>query len=521
MSASMHVAIVGGGAASVAFLTHLVESLDAEMAKAVRVTVIESGDAVGPGLAYQEDCASLVLNRIAATMSVNADKFSMFAAWMKWKSCYRHDMEGFVTGNFPEDYVPRAFFGRYLRDCFDELRHVAADKGLEVAVLQDRVQTIKKDTCYRLAMREGVLSADAVVLCTGHTQLRDHYGMSGHSRYVHQVYPLAKHLDALKVNQRICILGASLTAVDIAVSLDAVGYEGRIDMLSVRGLLPYVRGKDFNPYTLKHLTPQALQALIVKEGGALSLRQILRLFRRELLDNGCHWQSLLDPAWDSNAEAFLDREIDAARERRNWQLVLPAGNPLLHDLWNALRETDKDLFMRRFSRAWMACRTPIPMKNALTLQKMMKAGRLRVFGGPASFNVDTQTQFTMQHARQGSERYDWVLNATGSSPEISSERDSPLIWGLIQAGLAAPEPRGGIRLDFDSGSVLDATGAADPLLRATGHVTSGAYFYVDSLDMISRQSKRIAADLCRHLASRRSAETRRPPSHAVTAVTPG
>jgi uncharacterized NAD(P)/FAD-binding protein YdhS len=85
--------------------------------------------------------------------------------------------------------------------------------------------------------------------------------------------------------------------------------------------------------------------------------------------------------------------------------------------------------------------------------------------------------------------------------------------------MAVPEPRGGIQVEFASGSVVNATTGADPTLRAVGHITSGAYFYVDSLDMISRQCKRIAANLCEHIALRAGlARTRRPTPAPATAT---
>jgi uncharacterized NAD(P)/FAD-binding protein YdhS len=519
MTAPTHLAIVGGGAAAVAMLMQLVRQLDGDLARTLRITVIESAPAVGPGLAYQEDVHSLVLNRIAGTMSVDAEQASMFGAWMGWKRAFRPDVAQAMDDGFPATYGPRALFGAYLRDCLGELLLCAQRKGLRIDVLRDRVLSIRRPGGYRLVLQTGVLAADAVMLCTGHTAPRDHHGLAGHARYVPQVYPLSARLAELASAPALCILGASLTAVDIAVSLQAAGYRGRIDMHSLRGLLPYVRGKDYSPYTLRHLTWQAVLDAREKAGGPLGLRDILRLFRRELRDHGCDWRALLAPRWPVDALAFLEQELEAAQGRRAWQLVLPALNPLLHDLWNALREADKDLFLRRFGRAWMASRTPIPLKNAQTLHRMMRAGQLRVFNASGALKADGETRISMEHPERGRLTYDWVLNATGSSAQIASARDGALLWQMIEGGLAVPDPRGGIQVDFASGSVIDASGAADPLLRATGHVTSGAYFYVDSLDMISRQSGRIAADFCRHLASGPSRAVRHDP--ADVSLAPG
>jgi hypothetical protein len=66
---------------------------------------------------------------------------------------------------------------------------------------------------------------------------------------------------------------------------------------------------------------------------------------------------------------------------------------------------------------------------------------------------------------------------------------SDLIWSLLQRGIAAHDARGGIKVDFGTGALISSTGVIDRNIRALGLVTCGSYFYVDSLDMISRQAR--------------------------------
>ncbi|AOJ07454.1 hypothetical protein WS71_09130 [Burkholderia mayonis] len=94
-----------------------------------------------------------------------------------------------------------------------------------------------------------------------------------------------------------------------------------------------------------------------------------------------------------------------------------------------------------------------------------------------------------------SDAYDYVVNATGSAKDIDSPAISPLGWQMLRDGLAAPDWRGGIQVDFDTGAILERSGEPDWQLRALGHITCGAYFYVSSLEMVAKRARKIAGDI--------------------------
>lgn len=71
---------------------------------------------------------------------------------------------------------------------------------------------------------------------------------------------------------------------------------------------------------------------------------------------------------------------------------------------------------------------------------------------------------------------------------------------MLQDGLACRDWRGGIRVDFETGALLDSDGEPDYQLRALGHITSGTYFFVSSLEMVAKRARRIAADIASSFA---------------------
>ena len=78
----MKIAVIGGGAGCVKF---------------IKIKVYECRERVCPGLAYQEDCDSVLLNRGALTMSASGDDLSTFSAWIRWKMINNPDMRRLVA----------------------------------------------------------------------------------------------------------------------------------------------------------------------------------------------------------------------------------------------------------------------------------------------------------------------------------------------------------------------------------------------------------------------------------------
>lgn len=492
------VAVVGAGGASVAFLHRLVSTMDHAHAARLRLVVFEPREQIGPGLAYQADVETALLNRNAETMSVSASDFSTFSAWLRWKAHHEDELKSVSGADLAAAYVPRTVFGRFLSDFFRETCVAARNKGVEIEVMRCAVESIQRGERYRIVGGHGELLADWVLLAVGNIGARDHYRLEGHARFVASPYPLTRQVVPLRSARSVCIIGSGLTAVDIAVTLAAQGFGGRIDMVSISGHVPFVRGMQGQPHRLRHLTCAALERLTVGGTRKSSLRAVFRLLRAELRAVGCGWRELLFDR--STPVQRLSSEIAASVQVRPWQRVLAATNEVIEHAWHALPASDQQVVMRRFARAWMARRAPMPASNARTLMTMIEAGQLRLLAGAPSFDTGAPDSLRANHADGGVCRYDYVINATGAARWVERPQDSALIWQLLQDGTAVADQAGGIRVDFGTGAVIDNTNEPDWNMRALGHLTSGTYFFVSSLEMIARRAQHMADDLLSSLA---------------------
>lgn len=487
-------AVIGGGGACVAFLHHFVSSISRERAATIRIQVFEPRTTVGPGLAYHPDVDTLLLNRVAETMSVCANDFSTFSAWLRWKAHHADELKPVSSTNLSEAFVPRSVFGRFLSDFFAETCAMARRKGLDIDVVHARVGAIHKGTRYSLTTATSSHVADRIILAVGNTGPRDHYRLDDHYRFIRAPYPISEQIAPIIIGQRICVIGTGLSAVDVALSLTALGFKGEIDMVSNSGRLPFVRGLPGPRHTLHYLSAKALDDL--SHGGTrhISLRSLLRLLRAELRSVGSDWRELFSSV--SGPELMLNEEIQAATQRRDWQRVLAATNEIIESAWNALGPADQALVTQRFARDWLARRAPMPLGNALKLRTLVEAGTLRLFAGAVDFEGQQEDLISARYGATGERRsYDYVVNATGAAKWVETEQDSGVLWQLLQGGHAVRDECGGVRVDFASGALIDRYDQPDRNIRVLGHMTSGTYFFVSSLEMIAKRAQRMAIDL--------------------------
>ena len=107
------IAIVGGGAAGIALFNYITKKVNGNphTRNHVNITIYEKRACVGPGIAYQNDCDVLLLNRHSKQMSVIAEEPDHFWNWYKSK---------YIASFEQEDFLPRSVFGEYLKHVFEE-----------------------------------------------------------------------------------------------------------------------------------------------------------------------------------------------------------------------------------------------------------------------------------------------------------------------------------------------------------------------------------------------------------------
>ena len=404
------------------------------------VLVERSGDRIARGVAYSATEPAHLLNVRAGGMSAFPDDPGHFVRWLEARG---HGGAG--------SFVPRMLYGAYLREALDAVR------------------------CDRLALREGdvadvtdegvllasgeAIAADRVVLATGNLPPHTPPGIDP------AVLPGGRYLDdpwradaaaGLGAGDTVVLLGTGLTAVDVALQLDAAGYAGRIVALSRRGLHPR-----------RHADGPMSAGETDLPGVPLS---------------------------------HLVAQMRARAAAEGWRAAVDAQRPITQRLWAVSTPAERARFLRHLRPFWDVHRHRLAPAVADRIDAMVAEGRLRFAAGKvAGAEVDEaglrlnwrprhrDAVETLHAAR--------IVNCTGPQGDLL-RTDDPLLAALHARGRIRPDPlRLGIDVDAEA-RVIGADGVPDDRLSCIGPMTRGGLWEVVAVPDLRRQ----AWDLARRLS---------------------
>jgi uncharacterized NAD(P)/FAD-binding protein YdhS len=180
-----------------------------------------------------------------------------------------------------------------------------------------------------------------------------------------------------------------------------------------------------------------------------------------------------------------------------WQAVVDALRPHVPGLWQQLSLPDKRLFLRHVARYWEVHRHRVPPATARRIDQLRSAGRLSVQRGRIVAVTEKPTGLCVriEHDGQVTEvAAGWLINATGPAADITATTD-PLLRGLLDSGLARPDPlRLGIEVDA-RGALLNASGTPSDVIFALGPPLRGQLYETTAIPEIRDQAAALAGRL--------------------------
>jgi uncharacterized NAD(P)/FAD-binding protein YdhS len=492
---NINVGIVGCGAGAVAFLKHFIEASISEKLFNLNITIFEPAKDVGVGLAYQYDLDNLLINKPLKTMAAHATKLNEFYIWLQTHPEFsKFELSESDGGGIDRAYTSRRIFGLYLKDALNSLIEESKKHGIEIRLIHSEVTDIHSLSPFSIeAVGEDPFFADYLILCVGNNQPRDVYRLGNTPRYINNPYPIINQLRPIKKDQAVGIIGTSLTAVDIAISLKELKHTGPITLMSRTNFPIRARGP-LIPIQPKYLTMDLLHQ-IQKKKKTLTLWETIRILRKDFKEIGCDWKFLFREA-DSEIDfkSFLKMELDEGQTERKWQGLLYGLHQVADLWWHCLDLESKVIFLSHFNRAWMTNWTPIPLTNIKLIIEMIEDKKLHYTVLLRRLIYDSNEDSYVAYFNSGEEaRFDWIINATGPSRFV--EPADHLLFELIDKGFVKENPFGGLEVDFDTSAVKDSKGNINKHMRLLGHNTAGVYFYMSCLEMISLRAKKVAEDL--------------------------
>jgi len=403
--------------------------------------LIEGSGRTGRGVAYSTTEDAHLLNVRAEGMSAWADEPDHFAKRFAGE------------GGHPRGFAQRRLFGGYLGEILDE----AVAGGCAHVIEATATSASRKGEVWRVLLDDGsTTEADALVLAIGN-QEPEGLGAFAEigSRFVRNPWgeqARSAVKDLAETGAAALLVGTGLTMVDLVLSLDAAGHQGKIVALSRRGLIPRSHA-DF--------TSAPLDGAELPTG----LRGLFGWLRRRSAEFG-------------------------------WRAAVDSLRPHSHPVWQGLTIEEQHRFLRHVRPWWDVHRHRIAPEVAGTVLRMIADGQLEIVAGRIVSATESPVGITVGYRRRGSNAarsasFAYVFNCTGPLQSIGRSKD-PLLRSLLDAGQIRPDHLG-------IGLEINETCSAGEHLWAMGPLTKGRYWEIIAVPDIREQAAQVADAIEREL----------------------
>ncbi len=441
------VAVIGAGFSGVLTAVHLLRAPDGP-----HVVLIERGPRFGRGAAYATASPHHLLNVRGANMSAFPDAPSHFLDWL-----------GASADEGERVFVTRDRYGQYLQSL---LRQAASDGAGRLSFEHDAVVGVAPaGEAWSLSLAMGrTLRADAVVAAIGNLPPATPPGVDpailGSSRWVADPWAWAEQ--GRDIQGDVLLIGAGLTAVDVALAIQQAAPGARVVALSRRGLAPRA-----------HAPTEGRRI-----AGSAPSGSVRRVFHEVRV---------------------------AARE--DWRAAIDALRPNVQSLWRAWDLTQRRRFLRHVRPWWEVVRHRLAPEVDARLARLREAGLFEMATGRLISLEATPTGVEATWSPRGGgasvrRAFTLAINCTGPLSDLRQSAD-PLVSDLLAAGLARPDAcRLGLEVDEHS-QMIGADGTPVDGLFAVGPLTRGQVWEMTAVPEIRIQAAEVAGALLARLAQGR------------------
>jgi uncharacterized NAD(P)/FAD-binding protein YdhS len=491
-----NITIIGGGACGVAaFLELFVQISSQDLINQVSITIIEREKPIGFGLAFGTDQPGHLLNTQADLMGLFASEPKHFASWLKVHGGKnRDDVKG--TGDEESVYTTRRLYGEYISEHYQEYLEKAKTIGLQVRVIEDEVLDIKPTyELYTVIYPSGQHQADYVILALGTPTPCNYTFLRKYPAYIDFPYPADKIITQVESNDRVGVLGSSLSAIDTIMTLVDNGHQGEILLFSPEGLLPRVQPVECKTIQRGILTTEALHKIQRETFKRPLIKDVFRKFMLEaeaLEGEKIDWKSQNRIGKDAASLLKMDLEIAKA----GGDALINLAYSLRHDtetIWNWLSESEKIKFKKWLGPHWAVIRHGMPIPNAERLLALFQENRLKVvpFIKDVAY-LECESKFRIETAGSEDYRVDKLVNATGAAADLEIT-ESKLIGNLVRGGMLDPYPAGGATINPQTMEVIAKN--AGKAMYAVGNLVNGILIDVNAVWYNVQTIQRLSQDL--------------------------
>lgn len=447
------VAIIGGGFSGVMTAVHLLR----RCRPTASIVLIERDEHLGRGIAFGTHTTEHLLNVPAKGMSAFPDEPSHFLEWL-WR--HKH------AEISPTAFVSRQWYGEYVASLLAEQLREPVSPSLR-SVHQEVISVKRQGGALRLTLADSSqLTARLVVLAVGNFPPPDPQPLRqlSNARYARFAWS-PEALAGIPDSESLLLIGSGLTAIDQIVALKGNGFQGKIYMLSRRGLLPalHQQGSAWPSEWTEEL-PCSIRPLVAK------VRRQVRL---------------------------------AAESGVDWRAVVDSLRPATQRIWKSLDLKERKRFLRHVRCFWEVHRHRLAPEIGRLLESLRESGQLVMKAGRVLEAAESDGHVEIAYRdRETSKterlRVSRIVNCTGHETD-ARKIDSRIVKSLFENHLARVDASG-LGLDIaDDGALIDDSGTKSRSLYALGSIRKGLLWESTAVPEIRVQAQSLAELLSREL----------------------
>ncbi|ELR73371.1 hypothetical protein C900_04223 [Fulvivirga imtechensis AK7] len=359
------------------------------------------------GVAYASKDHCHLLNVPAKEMSIHEDKPDDFCRWLL-KNGYIYE---------PNDFVPRWVFGHYLSDSLEKA--IKRYSQHQVYVHYSEITNLDIYNYNTFTIRDQnqqELTVQNLWLCIGNLQPHE-FDIKNNSdqRMPYISNPWDVHqLKRIHPKDDVLIIGSGLTMIDQVLSLKQKNHQGKITVISRRGLIPQPH-KAVEDYSLQ----------TIPNFNSMRVVELLHWIRKEI----CY----------------------AEKKGIDWRSVINAVRNYTPEIWKNLSKNDRISFLTHLRPYWETSRHRVPAESYEIFQSLREKGRLELMAARIKLiRKEEQKLLVDIKVRQCIEEetleFDWLINCTGPQA-FGKHKNMPFFKSMISAGvLTLDELNLGIRI---------------------------------------------------------------------------
>jgi uncharacterized NAD(P)/FAD-binding protein YdhS len=489
-----NVVIVGGGFTGACAAIQLVRASKVRLL----ITIIESNERLGRGLAYSAVDPDHRLNAPSFVHSIIPDDAWHFTRW-----CLANDIVGRDPQALRADgsaYIRRSDFARYIEDTVRQHADWPATGSRIVHVRDQAVSASVSGANLQVQTARGrSVQADMILLATGNPtpRLQPPFAASlaAHPSIIEN--PLdTDRLYAMPPDAHVLLIGSGLTALDVLSTLVRRDHRGDIVVISRRGLKPKPQGT----------MPAAF-------AGVFTSDIVDKLPPRVMLDRilapapEFMTQAAVTPTVRGYLQALRARIKEVELQGGNWYQPFDDLREAVWQVWPKLPTKEKRRFLRKMRTWYDVHRFRSPPQNEEMVRAAEAQGRIRFLAArvqsvaPVASSpsiVIALKPFGRVHAQ--TEVFDVVINCTGLDA-VAGLSSNPFLVTLVNQGWIR---RDACSMGFDVDAnckAIGADGSARASLRIVGPPTVGTFGDPIGAMFIAAQINRVLPDVLNGLES--------------------